>query len=165
MPRSVSVFTAVFIGIAECGCVQARRGSMDRTGPPVVVRNPHAAQEANERGLQLAQQEQLDRAEQAFREAVRANAGFAAAHNNLGLVLLERRRFYEAAVEFQQASRLDRRAVEPVMNLGRLYESVGWHDAAIGQYEKARGLQPESVEVQERLAQAFEREGRSSRRR
>ena len=39
-------------------------------------------------------------------------------------------RFYESAVEFRVASRLRPRAPEPVINLGRLYERVGWHAEA-----------------------------------
>jgi tetratricopeptide (TPR) repeat protein len=162
MPRSVFALAAVLIVVVECGCIQLHRRGLDRMGPTIVSRDPRTAREANHRGLQFAQQKQLDQAEQAFREAVRAGAGYAAAYNNLGLILLERRRFYDAALEFQQASRLDRRAVEPVMNLGRLYESVGWHEAAIAQYEKALGLQPDSVEVQGRLAQAYLKMGKKT---
>ena len=105
-----------------------------------------AAREANERGIELASAGNHDGAERSFREAIASDARFAPAHNNLGLVLLQDRRFYEAAVEFQTATRLDRTAVEPLVSLGRLYEAVGWNEAATAQYERACRVESEGDE-------------------
>ncbi len=140
----------VFLALTGLGCAQA-----ERVEPFFVGRNafdPEAAAVANERGLTLATEGEFEAAEQAFAEAVRANKGYAAAHNNLGLVLLERVRFYESARAFTMAIRLDPRAVEPLINLGRLYETVGWGRDAAKQYETALDLQPEHREAMARLA-------------
>ena len=97
--------------------------------------------EANERGVSLAQQRKYAEAEAAFREALQADIGYPAAHNNLGLTLLHQGRLYEAAMEFQLASKLDRRAIEPIVNLGRLYESIGWPREAREQFERAVAIE------------------------
>lgn len=89
-------------------------------------RNTEAARSANERGLALVANDKIDEAEKAFRESIRCDLKFEAAHNNLGLVLLQKQQFYEAAIEFRIAAKLNPDAVEPLKNLAVLYESIGW---------------------------------------
>ena len=147
----------VFLAFPGLGCAHAER----REAFPI-ARNAfdtEAAGLANERGLTLTAEGEFKAAEQAFAKALRADAGYAAAHNNLGLVLLEQRRFYESAREFAMAIRLDPRAVEPLMNLGRLYETVGWGQDAAKQYENALDLRPEHPEAIARLAHVHRRLG------
>ena len=92
------------------------------------------------------------RAERAFRDALSYDPGYPAAHNNLGLILLEKRRFYEAAIEFSLAKKLAPRAVEPRLNLARLYQSVGWDKPALAECEAALALDPENPEVLGQIA-------------
>lgn len=142
-----------------CGCRVPQAAPPYRTIFLEATRQSEAAQAANERGLTFAVQGNYDAAEEAFREAVRADLSYAAGHNNLGLVLLNKRRFYESALEFSFAMKLDPRAIEPVINLGRLYETVGWYRAATREYEKALPLAPENAEAMGRLAYVYARCG------
>lgn len=97
--------------------------------------NSKAAREANERGLALAQEGHVDQAEQAFREALDHDLRHAPSHNNLGLVLLNQGKVYEAAVEFRMANKLDPKATQPLINLARLYERIGWTREAKAQLD------------------------------
>lgn len=127
------------------GCLFPAKATEYKTVSPTVSRNTQASNEENERGLHLAQTNQLEGAERAFRKALESDVSNAAAHNNLGLVHLARHRFYESAVEFRLASKLDRSAIEPVMNLGHLYEIIGWQREAAKQYEDVERLRSSSV--------------------
>ena len=143
---------AILPGTLACGCLQPQAATRYYTSVAASVGNPDAAREANERGLSFAATGDYDSAGRAFREALQANVAYAPAHNNLGLVLLHEGRFHQSALEFSFAAKLDPRAAEPLINLGRLYESVGWHKAAVDEYESALTLAPYNVEVMGRLA-------------
>ena len=165
--RSVSFYRAILLagfGLlagASQGCTQNQPTRSYRTTPRIPVRNGESAREANERGLNFVKQEQLDLAERSFREALHCDVSFASAHNNLGLVLLERGRYYEAATEFSFASRLAPRAIEPRMSLGRLYEAIGWYNEAVAEYRKAVEFDGNDPEAVGRLASASLRAGKS----
>lgn len=73
---------------------------------------------------------------------------------------MERRAYYEAALEFKMASRLAPEAVEPYMNLARLYESVGWLKESAACYRLALSCDPENVPAMGRLASVLIRSGR-----
>lgn len=123
-----------------------------RTVLPVVGSNRELARQANSCGVASARAGDLKAAEVAFREALRADLSCAAAHCNLGNILLSRGQLYEAALEFAFAAKVDSRAVEPKINLGRLYETAGWHAAAVEEYEKALSLDRDNTEAMGRLA-------------
>ncbi len=98
------------------------------------------AKEANERGLTFVEEGKLDLAEAAFREAIAADPRFAPAHNNLGLVLLGKGEFYDAANAFKTASKIQPNAAEPIANLVRLYKAVGWEKEAAKVKSRTRTL-------------------------
>ena len=125
------------------------------------TRSAQRAREANEQGLHLVEQGDAPRAEASFRQALAHDPGCAAAHGNLGLILLEKRLFYEAAIEFSLARKLAPRAIEPRLNLARLYQCVGWHRLAISECEAALELEPDHPEVFGRLAEATLRLGKT----
>ena len=60
----------------------------------------------------------FDQAEKSLRRLVQAVPGEAAAHNNLGNVLLELRRPAEAAASYREALRLQPDLGRPAMNIG-----------------------------------------------
>ncbi len=151
--------SAAFLATLAWGCVDSQCSLSYRTVSPQSFRDRNAAGQANERGLALVSDGKFDMAEAAFREALRADLSFAAAHNNLGLIQMLRGKIYEAAVEFSFAGKLDPRAVEPALNLGRLYERIGWLDAAITEYEKALTLDGTNPEAMGRLARVYSRVG------
>jgi len=129
---------ALFIAVA--GCASPKVSPVYQTLPSQLSHQSEAAKKANEKGLLYAQGHELDKAEASFREALQIDVGYAAAHNNLGLVLLSKGKCYEAAMEFRFAGKLNPHAVEPVTNLARLYESVGWKKEAEREYARAAKL-------------------------
>ncbi len=143
------------------GCHSAQPPYGYRTAAAVAHRSVDDASAANERGVSLAAEGSYEDAEAAFRLALAADVTYAPAHNNLGLVLLHHGRLYESAREFSFAAKLDRSAPEPLINLGRLYESVGWYEAAIAEYDKALLRDGNSAEALGRLAHAYVRVGRA----
>lgn len=119
---------SVFL-VASClafsGCTTAtNKSGFPADGRPIKSNN-QAAREANERGLALVEQDKFDLAEGAFREAIGHNFQYTAAHNNLGLVLLQKGKAYEAATELRTAESLDPAAAEPLRNMELLYECIG----------------------------------------
>ncbi len=141
---------------ASCGgCLHSNQDHSYQTVFPGVRRDPEFAQQENLRGLELAESGEFAAAERVFREALRGDLSCAAAHNNLGLALMAQgKSLYESALEFTFAAKLDTQAVEPLVNLGRLYERVGWSKASQVEYAKAQTIAPGNAEVLGRLARA-----------
>lgn len=134
--RSSILIAVGVVSISVSGCATNSFGKRDHTISQRSEQSAQTAREANDRGLAFAEKEQLDKAEQAFREALRHDMRYAAAHNNLGLILLGQGKLYEAAVEFRAASNLDSSAPEPVLNLARLYERIGWEGEGHVQHQR-----------------------------
>lgn len=157
LSRHEVVILFSLISVVGCRAPQARQGYQTSGWSS----QPDAsAAELNRRGVRHAEAGDFDGAEEAFRAALAASPGLASAHNNLGLVLMERRAYYEAALEFKMASRLAPEAVEPYMNLARLYESVGWLKESATCYRLALSCDPENVPAMGRLASVLIRSGR-----
>ena len=136
----------------RAGCQPAHRAPAYRTSLDGSFHGRAAAGEANRRGLGFIAKSDYESAETAFREALAADLTYPTGHNNLGLVLMKKSRLHGAALEFSYAIRLDKRAVEPVINLGRLYEAVDWADSAIDQYKQALALDSLNTDAMGRLA-------------
>ena len=146
--------------LAVTGCASftpSRVEPRPTASPPVSDR--HAAQAANERGLDRVAAGDLTAASEHFRTAVEADVGLAAAWNNLAITHLKTGRYYDAAWALQSAIKLAPEAVQPKVNLGLLFERVGWRTRAIDVYESALNQRPEDPDVLRRLAQAKVRAG------
>jgi Tfp pilus assembly protein PilF len=120
-----------------------------------VSRETSQAEILNNKGLNDIEDGDFDRAEANFRHAIEKDLYYAPAHNNLGLVLLKRERYYEAAWEFDSAAKLAPAEPEPWTNLGRLYERLGRMDQAVSEYEAALKLSPENFVAMRHLARAY----------
>ncbi|MCK6486677.1 MAG: hypothetical protein L6R00_21415 [Phycisphaerae bacterium] len=83
---------------------------------------------------------------------------------HLGLILQEKGRFYEAAIEWTLARRLAPAAIEPSINLMRLYTQVGWTKEAQRESEQAFWLDPSHPDVLGQLALLSLRSGVSDAR-
>ena len=113
------------------------------TRPDAVQRHEIQLKKKHEKALDLMQSKgDLCRAEQLLREALAIDARFGPAHNTLGTLYLEQGKHYFAAWEFEYARRLMPERVEPINNLGLVYESAGQLDRAIEFFEQAYAEAP-----------------------
>src|SRR5262245_39335521 len=79
-----------------------------------------AADQAVERGVALAEQGQVEKAAQAFHEAMRLDPKAAPPHVGLGKLLESQKKPKEAEREYREAIRLDENDPEPHLLLGYL---------------------------------------------
>ncbi len=86
-----------------------------------------------------------------------------AAQNNLGVLYLQQRKYYDAAHALQEASKLEPASALPYYNLGRLMEQTGRWEEAARQYELALARAPDFLPAVEQLAQAYMRLDRNPR--
>lgn len=119
------------------------------------ARDTFTAQQLNDQGLAAIEKQDYAAAEAAFRSALEADVFYPAAHNNLGLALLEQGRIYESAWEFQYAAKLMPKSAQPRHNLGTLMERVGHLDEAEKFYSEALSIEPENVEIMGHLARVY----------
>ena len=103
--------------------------------------NTEAARELNTEAADLMESDP-DRAEQLLREALTADIYFGPAHNNLGVLLMQRGELYAAANEFQWAKRVLPGHPDPRLNLGLVLERAGKIDDAIHAYRAALEVYP-----------------------
>lgn len=73
----------------------------------------------------------IDEAEKAFKAIVVQNDKYAAAYNGLGLVAIQRGNGDAARQNFEKAVELDSAEVEPLLNLGVLYQKTGHREEAL----------------------------------
>ena len=91
-------------------------------------------------------------AEQLLRDALTADLYYGPAHNNLGVLYLERGQLYEAANEFEWARKLMPGAPDPRMNLAFTLEIAGRLEDAMNEYVTALEVSPEHVPTMQALA-------------
>ena len=91
----------------------------------------------NSKGLKYLALGHTGKAETHFLKAIDYDPTFAAAHNNLGNMLLSRRDLYQAAWEFQRASQLQPNSIEPLVNLGLIHDEADRLEEAAEFYQQA----------------------------
>ena len=96
----------------------------------------------------------------AYRRVVSIDPTYAAAWNNLGLLLHRMGRYDEAGTAYLSALDQDPQCCEAAYNLGSLHEDRGEIDDAIGDYRKALELSPDYADAHFNLAGALARNGR-----
>ena len=96
----------------------------------------------------------------AYRRVVSIDPTYAAAWNNLGLLLHRMGRYDEAGTAYLSALDQDPQCCEAAYNLGSLHEDRGEIEDAIGDYRKALGLSPDYADAHFNLAGALARNGR-----
>jgi len=77
-----------------------------------------------------------DEAEKAFQAISLQNDHYSAAYNGLGLVAIQRGDAEAARRDFEKAVQLDSSEVEPLLNLGLLYEKTGNNPMALRYYQQ-----------------------------
>jgi tetratricopeptide (TPR) repeat protein len=96
----------------------------------------------------------------AYRRVVSIDPTYAAAWNNLGLLLHRMGRYDEASDAYVAALGQDPQCCEAAYNLGSLHEDRGAIEEAIGDYRKALELSPDYADAHFNLAGALARHGR-----
>jgi tetratricopeptide (TPR) repeat protein len=96
----------------------------------------------------------------AYRRVVSIDPTYAAAWNNLGLLLHRMGRYEEAGTAYVSALDQDPQCCEAAYNLGSLHEDRGEVEEAISDYRKALELSPDYADAHFNLAGALARNGR-----
>lgn len=128
---------------------------------PSIRRNTERAQQLTARAADRMEDDP-DSAEQLFRDALAQDLYHGPAHNNLGVLLLERGELYEAASEFEWARRLMPGHPDPRMNLALTLERAGRTDDAIAQYRRALEVHPGHRPTVQALTRLEVRAGRAT---
>ena len=97
----------------------------------------------------------------AYRRVVAIDPSYAAAWNNLGLLLHRMGRYEEAREAYDAAVHQDPECAEAAYNLGSLAEDQGNGEAAIAHYRRALEVSPDYADAHFNLAAALARTGHS----
>ena len=106
--------------------------------------------------------EHWEEAIEAYRRVVAIDPSYAAAWNNLGLLLHRIGKYVEARTAYAAALNADPRCAEAAYNLGSLEEDEGRVEDAIEQYRHALALSPGYADAHFNLAAALSRAGRTA---
>jgi predicted O-linked N-acetylglucosamine transferase (SPINDLY family) len=88
-------------------------------------------------------------------KVLRLRPGWAAAHNNLGMVFITRKRLPEAAASFQEAVRLQPDDAVALNNLGNALRELGRPAEALVSLQQALRIRPDDPETHYNLALAW----------
>lgn len=121
--------------------ISYRTISSNAIGDETVARAKH------ERGLDLMAKCEYQEAEQCFHEALIEDVSFGPAHNSLGKLYYDQKKFYLSAWEFEYAIKTMPNRPEPYNNLGLVMESIGQMEIAVENYFQAMELDPENPQL------------------
>jgi len=126
---------AVALTLGTVGCAQSARSPYSSTNV-AVQRDTVLARELYAK-VQRLDPDEREEAERLLRECLVADLYHGPAHNNLGVILLDRGVLYEAANEFEWARKLMPGHPAPRVNLAMTLERAGRFDDAISAYDAA----------------------------
>lgn len=144
--------------VAASGCSTTRGGNRMLVSADL-HRDTETAAKLAARGMDLYEAGQLDQAEDILKRALEADLMFGPARNTLGMIYYQQAKYYQAAWEFEHASRLMPDRPEPRNNLGLVFEAAGKLDQAVAWYEKALDLAPDNTQMIGNLARTRMRRG------
>lgn len=98
-----------------------------------------------------------DGAMDAFEKALEIQPGFAMAHRDLGMILLQKGRYKEAATHLEQAAELGLAHPKLYNFLGIAYSRTGRYQDAVKVYTKALDKEPDFAEAHLNLSYVYER--------
>jgi choline-sulfatase len=98
-----------------------------------------------------------DGAMAAFDKALEIQPGFAMAHRDLGLILLQKGRYKEAAAHLEQAAQLGLAHPRLYNFLGIAYSRIGRYQDAVKVYAKALDKEPDFAEAHLNLSYVYEK--------
>lgn len=131
------------------GC--GRRASSPYEAPSAGDRDSLKAQELTRQAVELMDSDS-ERAERLLREALAADLFHGPAHNDLGVLMLRKNAYYEAANEFEWARKLMPGHPDPRMNLGLTLEKAGRIEEALTTYSAALEVYPGHIPTMQAMA-------------
>ena len=138
--------TRQFLSIPLAALVTLQGCSSSKATNPYTSQNEGARDSATAQRLTHESAELMaedpEKAERLLREALAADLWHGPAHNNLGVILLNRESWYEAAGEFEWARKLMPGHPDPRMNLALTLEKAGRVDEALATYQTALEVYP-----------------------
>jgi len=132
----------------QVGCASHRMTNQSQKSE---VRNQQLAAELTNQATALLGEDPA-KAKQLLHQALKADLYFGPAHNNLGVLHLQRDELYEAAEEFDWARRLMPGHPDPRINLGLALEQGGKIDDALAAYASALEVYPNHLPAIQALA-------------
>jgi len=148
--RTLGSFLGLTLMVLALGCA-ARRATGPYNAPTEVMRNPLEAQRLTQQAADLMESDPA-RAEKLLREALTLDLYHGPAHNNLGVLHLERGEHYEAANEFEWARTLMPGHPDPRLNLALTLERAGRIDEALAACDAALEVYPGHMATTQALA-------------
>ncbi len=141
------VILALLMALSGC----ARSGPHPYQSISIQSRNPERAIQFARQAAELIETDPI-KAEQLLRESLSLDLYCGPAHNNLGVILLNRNDLYQAAAEFEWARKLMPGQDDPRVNLAITLERAGFVDDAINELISARETSKHSLEIAQPLA-------------
>jgi len=93
----------------------------------------------------------------AFEKALEIQPGFAMAHRDLGMILLQKGRYQEAATHLEQAAELGLAHAKLYNFLGIAYSRIGRYQDAVKVYTRALSEEPDFAEAHLNLSYAYQK--------
>lgn len=151
----------LLVALAMClvpgtGCVFG--GRTDPGPAPYVGTQTQAAKIAYE-ARQASKRGDTERAIELYKQALAESPGFFAAANNLGILLMEQGKHYDAVEAFKLAADVAPTDPRPLENIGLAYLSRGWAEPSLVSFLKALDRDPHSMRALRGAADAGSRLG------
>lgn len=128
--------------VCASGCVFGNKSRP--TAAPHVGTQTQAAKIAYE-ARQATKRGDTDQAIELYRQALTESPGFFAAANNLGVLLMEQGKHYDAVEAFKLAADVAPTDPRPLENMGLAYLNRGWAEPSLGHFVKALDRNPHSI--------------------
>lgn len=155
--RSITWLAVITVGLLGGGCGQRASGPYQAQSSE--ARNSLKAQELTRQAADLIECEPV-KAEELLRQALAADIFHGPAHNDLGVLMLRKHMYYEAASEFEWARKLMPGHPDPRMNLGLTLEKAGRIEEALCNYNAALEAYPGHIPTMQAMARLQLRHGR-----
>ena len=142
--------------LASCGGLVGCGSSHRSSSSPYNSTSEHARDPAKAQQLTMEaadiMHEDPEKAERMLRDALAADLWHGPAHNDLGVIELNRGNWYEAASEFEWARKLMPGHPDPRMNLALTLEKAGRVDEALATYGTALEVYPNHIPTLQALS-------------
>jgi tetratricopeptide (TPR) repeat protein len=152
--RATLVFALALLALApgrlawanDSGPLPVPRPSVPASPPAPAVPPSKTAEDHYEQGRLYAQHRVWDKAEGAYREAVKLRARFPEAWNGLGYALRHQKKYDESIRAYDEALKLRPNYAEALEYLGEAYVQMGRLADAQAVLERLRPLDPKEAE-------------------